>query len=48
MNLKVINRVKKKYDNNISEKNYKKKTLFWMVKWITIVYVLVVCVYRFI
>ena len=27
MNLKVINRRKKKYENNISGKNYKKNTM---------------------
>ena len=43
MNLKVINREKR----NMKIMLVKKKTLCWMVKWITIVYVLVVCVYRF-
>ena len=39
MNLKIINREKNKYENNISEKKLK-KILCWMVKWIKIVCVL--------
>jgi hypothetical protein len=47
MNLKVINRGKRNMKIMLVKKNYQKKNTMLDVKWITIVYVLVVWVYRF-
>jgi hypothetical protein len=44
MNFRVINR--EKINMKIILVKKLKKTLCWMVNWITILYVLVVCIYR--